>query len=253
MKSPMIQQLPHNVSFEGLPAPKRIGLIALATDQTAERDFARICDPDEAAVYVSRVPYENPTTVENLRLMGPRLKDAADLILPGQPLDVVAYGCTSASVILGNETVFRALKASKPAAAYVTPASAAYDAFTALGVQNLSILTPYSAAVSGDVLAYFRQQGFDITSSCHLGLDDDQVMAHVSHQSLIDAAEATVTSETDGLFVSCTALRSMESIDRIEQRLGKYVVTSNQAMIWRSLRLAGISRPIPGFGRLFHL
>jgi maleate isomerase len=42
----------------------------------------------------------------------------------------------------------------------------------------------------------------------------------------------------------------VEAIDALEQRTGKPVVTSNQAMIWTALRALGIKRSIGGFGRL---
>lgn len=53
------------------PVAKRIGLGVPTTDHTIERDYARICDPDEIAVYVNRIPYDNPTTRESLSETGP--------------------------------------------------------------------------------------------------------------------------------------------------------------------------------------
>ena len=70
---------------------KKIGLIALATDLTTERDFARIIPMGDAGVYGTRVAFANPTTPDNLRKMAPRITAAAELILPGEALD--ARGC----------------------------------------------------------------------------------------------------------------------------------------------------------------
>ena len=39
----------------------------------------------------------------------------------------------------------------------------------------------------------------------------------------------------------------------IEAALGKPVTSSNHALIWHSLRLAGINEAIDGFGALFRL
>ena len=87
------------------PAPYRVGVIALATDHTSERNFAAICPRDEVALYATRVAYENPTTPDNLLAMQPRLRQAASLILPGEALDAIAFCCTAASVLIGDETV----------------------------------------------------------------------------------------------------------------------------------------------------
>ena len=59
------------IGFDAEPVAKRIGLGVVATDHTIERDYARICDPDEIAVYVNRIPYDNPTTRESLSETGP--------------------------------------------------------------------------------------------------------------------------------------------------------------------------------------
>jgi maleate isomerase len=39
--------------------------------------------------------------------------------------------------------------------------------------------------------------------------------------------------------------------EEIEARIDRPVITSNQALFWRSLRAAGYDRPLEGFGRLF--
>ena len=53
------------------------------------------------------------------------------------------------------------------------------------------------------------------------------------------------------MFVSCGALRMIDVVDSVEAKLRKPVICSNQAMIWDTLRLAGIDDRIDGFGRLF--
>ncbi len=61
---------------------KRIGVIALSTDVTAERDFARTLPMETLGVYVTRVAFENSTTPENLHKMASLITQAAQLILP---------------------------------------------------------------------------------------------------------------------------------------------------------------------------
>ena len=239
--------------FDAEPVRKRIALVALATDHSSERDYARICDPEEVGVYVNRIAFENPTTPGSLLETGPRLADAAAEILPDEKMDVVAYACTAASVILGDARVAEHLTSAKPGAACVTPTSAAFAAFDALGLKRLSILTPYSEVVTNELVDYFAQNGIDVVNAVCLGLDDDRRMARVSPKTILEAGIAAMTDRADGLFISCTALRALPSVEGLERALGSPVVTSNQAMVWRSLRLAGISRRVEGYGRLFHV
>ncbi|KIC21411.1 ectoine utilization protein EutA [Leisingera sp. ANG-Vp] len=239
--------------LDARPVKKRIALVALATDHTSERDFARICDPDQAGVYVNRIAFENPTTRETLLETGPRLTEAAAQILPDEDVDVIAYGCTAASIVLGNDAVTRYLNAAKPDTPCVTPSSAAFDAFEALGAKRVSVLTPYSPAVTDELTQYFAAHGPNVVNAACFGLTDDRQMARISEDSIIEAGIAACDPAADALFLSCTALRAAACAQQIEDRLGKPVVTSNQAMVWRCLRLAGISDPVQGYGRLFEL
>ncbi len=50
--------------------------------------------------------------------------------------------------------------------------------------------------------------------------------------------------------LSCTDMRSIETIARLEQAVGKPVISSNQAMMFQAMQLAGIGEPMTGFGQL---
>ncbi len=236
--------------YEARPARWRIGLIALATDHTTERDFARMSPGPEVAIYVSRVMNYNPTTVENLRRMAPLLSDAAALILPDEPLDVVAYSCTSASVAIGDEAVMAAIQEAKPGVPCVTPPSAAAAAFAHLGVRRISVLTPYLRSVSEPFVDYFAARGLETATLTCLGIEDDRDMACLAPASIAAVAREVCDPAAEGLFISCTAVRAAEAAEEIEQDLGKPVVTSNQAMFWQALRTAGCDSPVSGYGRL---
>lgn len=241
------------LSLDPRPVRRRIGLVVLATDHTTERDFARICPKDGLGVYVSRIANENPTTPENLRRMQPRLTAAAALILPGEPLDAVCYSCTSASAVIGDAAVSAAVREAKPGAPVITPTAAARAGLKALGAARISILTPYLPETGAPIAAYFQRHGFAVANLVNLGLADDREMARVSLSAIVAAALETAAPDADALFISCTALRAAEVADEIERRIGRPVVTSNQASIWRTLRQAGIDAPIPGYGRLLGL
>ena len=57
--------------------------------------------------------------------------------------------------------------------------------------------------------------------------------------------------KADAVFISCTALRTVEVLDQIEKRISKYVISSNQAIIWDCLRSVNINNSISGYGKLF--
>ena len=78
----------------------RVGVVTLSTDFTIEQDFRRICHDIPIDIFVNRIPFENPLTHENYLKMVDHLPEIVEGILPGQRLNVVAYGCTSGTVAI---------------------------------------------------------------------------------------------------------------------------------------------------------
>ena len=55
----------------------------------------------------------------------------------------------------------------------------------------------------------------------------------------------------DTIFVSCTALPVFEIIQELENKINKIVISSNQALIWDSIRSVGYNSSINNYGKLF--
>ena len=221
------------------PLPRRIGLIALATDHTTEPDFHRILSPRGIGVYATRIPFANPVTPETLAAMADDVAGAAALILPGEDLDAVVYGCTSASVVIGDQAVRDAITAGKPGTVAITPISAGFAGLRALGAQRITLLTPYVPETTAPMAACFEAGGFTLQGVTSLGLTDDRAMARLSSDSIVAAAQAALVPGSDAIFVSCTAVRAAGAIDRIEDATGVPAVSSNYATAWAVLRACG--------------
>lgn len=223
---------------------QRFGLVALATDMTIEGDAARLM-PWGTQLHVTRIAFDNPTTEENLRNTGPRLRAAADLLVPGVDLAAIGFGCTSASAVLGpgiGELVGNR-------APLVTPTSAALRGFAALGITRLALMTPYLAATTDLVGDYFQQNGIDVVRRSSMNYADDRDMAVLDADTIVQMAVNSDHPDAQALFMSCTALPAIGLIERIECALGKPVITSNQALFWAMLDQAQI--PAAGPGALF--
>ncbi len=183
--------------------------------------------------------------------MAPRIRAAAELLLPVGPLDAVCYACTAASVVIGDDAVAQVINEVLDDVPVVTPSGAAIHAFQKLGIRKVSVLTPYRIETSQPMADYFTRQGLEIQKFLCLGIDDDGEIARVSRESIIAATVATDTPETEAFFISCTALPAIDAIAEIEQITGKPVVTSNQAAAWSMMRLADMQTGQNNFGRLF--
>ena len=231
------------------PARHRIGLIALDSDVATERDFHTMLPPD-AMFYTSRVRCTNPVTVENLRRQGPLLRDAVKLLIPGQRLDVIAYSCTSGTVAIGYEGVASEIRAAeRPGIPVVTPITSALAGFAHLGIRTISLLTPYLDSVNQAMRAFIESHGVKVVNVGGFCMEDDREMARIPADAILDAALEVSDERADALFISCTAIRAAEIIERAEAALSRPVLSANQTLIWQSLREAGYPAPVRGFGR----
>ena len=228
----------------------RIGVIALATDRILERDFALMCPDASLGIYVNRIAFANPTTRENLLAMAPHLRETAALLLPGQKLDVIAYGCTSGTALIGHGAVARSIKEAKPDVTVATPSHSAMLALKELGVRRIGMLAAYVEPVTRALVNCFEAENFEVMSPCCLNLEDDGDITRVSPDKIVELAERVCPADAEAMFLSCTALRSIGVIEKLESRLGIPVLSSNQVLFWRSMRAAGCDLRVEGFGRL---
>lgn len=237
-------------------ASHHLGLIVLNTDETVEYDMHRMLPEDsDAMFFTSRVATVNPVTIENLRKMGPQLGHAASLILPDLPLRAIAYSCTSGTLALGYEEVAAQIKSGlnkdiRDSVAVVTPLTAALDAIKTLRLKRIAMLTPYIDSVNQPMKDFFEQHGIRIVKLKSLMVESDVDIAQVPPAAIKQGAEETYIEEADGLFISCTALRSTETLGELEASLQRTVLSSNQCMFWSMMKAAGYKKSITGYGQL---
>ncbi len=247
----MVQLLELPLTMRQHIVARRVGLLILATDHTAELEFSRLVAREGIGIYTNRVPFANPTTPENLQAMLPHISAAAEMLLPGSDFDVIYYGCTSASVVIGDAAIVSAIRKAKPAATIITPPISALKAFEALHVKNIALLTPYLVQTSKPMEPYFEKFGLNVVNHSCLGMEDDRDMARLDRECLIEAAVRSDHKDADCLFISCTALPSVEVAGDIEKLIDKPVVTSNQAAVWQCLGLLGLAGPTLDHCQLF--
>ena len=246
-----IREIPFDVD-NGIGARARIGIIVLASDHTIEYEFRQCVNIPGVAFYESRIPNSPDITPETLQAMEDHISDRAAVILPGVQLDVIAYCCTSGAMVIGENKVFDRIHDGRPEAKPTTPITAAFSAFKALGIKRIGVLTPYSDEINLFMRAYIENKGFSVPVFGSFNEENDNRAARISPHSIRNAIlEIGQHDEVEGVFLSCTSLRLVDSVEKIEQELGKPVTSSNHAIIWHSLRLAGIEKKIVGYGALF--
>jgi len=238
---------------DGPSARAAIGLIVLENDITIEREVHRLLPDEGVGLYVGRIGYPPPFGIAAIRAMEERLPAAAAAVMPDDRLDVMAFGCTACAMTLGAEAVDARIHETRPGIAVTDPVRAALKGLRALGAKRIAMLTPYPDEVNGVVARYMAEQGFEVIAGASFRRQGDADIARTPPAAVRAAARELARSGVDAVFASGTAMRAAAAIQAIEDETGIPVVSSNQALAWDCLRLAGCMDPVPRFGRLMTL
>lgn len=238
----------------GIGTRANLGVIVLQTDETLEHEFARMIRGPDVAFYCSRIAMVPEVRSETLARMERELPAAAALLPSAPRYDAIGYGCTSGATVIGSDRVARAVTSVCPGARVSDPLAAIVAAARALGARRLGFVTPYVAEVSARMRGKLAAAGFEIAGFGSFEQGNDTVVARIDRESILAAIEnVAAQAPCDAVVISCTNLRCLDVIGAAEARIGVPVISSNQALAWHMLRLAGIAEPKPEFGRLFAL
>jgi Maleate cis-trans isomerase len=115
----------------------------------------------------------------------------------------------------------------------------------------LQFFTPYPKKINDEVINFFEKENFQITSNSYFDIASDIDIGKVDPNYLYDVLINMDLKGADALFISCTALPALSIIDKLEKKLDKIVLSSNQTLIWDTLEKIGENNSINGFGKLF--
>ena len=134
-----------------------------------------------------------------------------------------------------------------------TMMTAMVDGLRALGAQRIALGTTYVDAVNVKMVAYLQAAGFSVTSTEGLQQlypgECIDLEPEVSYQ--LGRRVHAAGDNVDAILLSCAGMRTFECHSALEGDTGVPVVTSNQAALWKALRMAAIPETIASLGRLF--
>ncbi len=229
----------------------KIGLIALASDYMIEKDFINVIKDKEIDFFVNRIECFNPLTSENLIKMSQKVTEVTKDILPDEKVDCIVYGCTSGTIAAGYNSIEQKIKKAKPESKVTTPSTASVKALKKLNINKIAVFTPYPKKLNDEVISFFKKENFQITSNSYFDIKSDIDIGKVDSEYLYDVLSKMDLKGAEALFISCTALPALSIIDKLEKKIGKIVLSSNQALIWDTLEKIGKNNSINGFGKLF--
>jgi maleate isomerase len=228
----------------------RIGLIIPSSNRMVEQEMVRHVPPGVVA-HVMRLRMTGAHNVPLDALM-PRVGEAA-AILADARCDVTAFHCTANSMSEGAAGEAKLLAALRAAGAVraTTTATAIRAAFDVLGARRIVLLTPYSQKTTDEEAEFLHAAGYAVLHAKGFALKGSDEYCATAPQFWRERAGEAVRPDADAYLFSCANISVFPVIEEIELKLGRPVVTSNQAVIWHALSLLGGSDRRNCPGRLF--
>lgn len=227
----------------------RIGLLVPGPDITPESEIAAM-NRGRASVFASRMPIQ----FTRAGLTDPTHADSALELLKGVRPRAILYAATSTSYFLDveGEKAFRSrLETRALSVPVIFPAAATTDALRVLGIGRIALVHPpwFSDEMHELGPSYFQARGFDVVSSTRI--KPPRRLSEVSPDEVYRWIVANTPPRAEAVVQAGNGLRTIGAIDALEAALGRPVITANQAMFWRGLRVAGVTDTLAGYGRLF--
>lgn len=233
----------------------RLGVLVPFTNTNLEPDMA-LLRPDGVSIHVARMggydADEIPDAAQMHGLGAADLDEPLHLLQAARP-DVILYGCTSATLTHGmafDRDLAARIKAQSGALT-VTAAGALVQALQSLGVSRIGFATPYVATINDMAIGFLADAGIEVVARSEVAETlDNTGQGALDPEAVFALGRKADHPGAEAIVLSCTDMRAVECIARLEVAVGKPVVTSNQAMVFQARQLLNIDDPCPGFGHL---
>ncbi len=234
----------------------KIGVLVPFTNCNLEPDMELLRPPNTTVHFARLGGYdadEIPGSDQMAGLGSSDITEALHLISGVRP-DVILYGCTSATLTHGpnfDAELSEKIKRSSNAIS-LTAAGCLVTAIKAIGATNVGFASPYLGEVNEQAAEFLSKEGIQIINCADIGRDlGNYGQGELTPDEVYELALKADHDDAEAIVLSCTDMRSVEVIERIEKRLRKPVITSNQAMMYCLMKALGISRQTNSPGRLF--
>ena len=229
----------------------RIGLIVPANNSVIEPEFWSVLPPG-VAVYATRLMAKGDLTPEAVHRMESALGDAVSLVA-ATGVDVITYCDMVTTFIMEpgwNERTVDDI-ARRTGLKALSAWTALRDALADLNVSRIALGTPYPAAIHALAPPFFTARGFELRSHATLDILAMREVPTVQKARLQAFVKTLDLRGSDALVLLATDLPTFECLDELEREFGLPILTSNQTLLWASLKAVGAGAPTRPLGRLF--
>jgi maleate isomerase len=241
----------------------RIGQIVPSSNTTMETEVPAMLQsrleqfPEEHFTFHSARMRMMHVTPEELKKMDVDSGRCA-LELSDARCDVLAYACLVAIMCQGpgyhlqsEKRLSDMVRENKAQAPIVSSAGALVDAIHELGFKKVALITPYMKPLTQQVVDYIEDTGIRVTDSISLEVSDNLAVGRLDPMNLIEHAKRLDISDADAIVLSaCVQMPSLAAIQKVEDMLGKPVLSAATATVYRILKKLELAPVVPDAGYL---
>jgi maleate cis-trans isomerase len=176
-------------------------------------------------------------------------KAAAVKLLQYGGVSVIGYACMSGSLI--ESTAWEENVTRHTGIPAFTAATALKDALCALSAKKVAVVTYYPERLMSQLREWFNRSGFDLVASATLNVSDPHLVGEIKPDTICSLARRAYREDADVICLLATDFCSFPIIERLEQETKKTVVSSNQTILWKAMRLAALTDTV-ACGSLFN-
>ncbi len=240
----------------------RIGMIVPSSNTTMETEIPallqsqHISQGERFSFHASRIRLKQVTR-EALQRMNEEAEHAVDQLCDAE-VDAIMYACLVAVMCGGKACVHdmqgrltaRAQRENKKPG-IVTSAGALIKALKILQATRVSMITPYTQALTGVVASTIEEEGIHVVQTYSLEVTDNVKVGRLDSRNLLSIASQLDLSTSEALIISaCVQMPSLPVIEEAEQRLGLPVISAATASAHAVLTTLGITPNITNAGSL---
>jgi maleate isomerase len=210
----------------------RVGLIVPSSNTVMEPDchryLGKICIISTCRIFLQSVTREAET-----RMLREDLPRSLRLIKTTAP-HVTVFGCTSAGSLGGtsHDAQIARIIEQETGSRALTVVGSVLSRLRRFQACKVAVLTPYQEDLTGSVARCITENGFAVTKTAGMGILENREIGKVAPGEIISFVEANMAgTEADCVFLSCTNWRAIDVVGVLEERLGRRVISSNQAVV----------------------
>lgn len=240
----------------------RVGLIVPSSNVTMETEIPAMLraregvEPERFTFHSSRMRMKS-VTKEELEAMD----DASDrcaVELSDAQVDVMGYACLVAIMTRGagyhcvsQERLGKIAVAEGCDASVVTSAGALMDALNLMGAKKVALIAPYMLPLTQQVVAYIENGGIEVTDFVALEIPDNLEVGAQDPMNLDAIVDRLDHSQADVVILSaCVQMPSLAAIQKVQDRIGKPVISAAVATTYFLLKEMGLKPIVPNAGAL---